>query len=688
MKYDLSSTKEREKADLLTVVAYGAHDIALEAVRNILEGKGILNFRLYEFFASPPIPKGKSPEEMKAKVHAPFLRRIAEKESEIIPDNKKIEKVINAHNLSPEQKSNLIAPRSSFLLKEYFDFGMEFRFNKRVTPQGYDLFTKWEKGEKVIEEQGLNYGLWKKEYLKEYFSKTLDLKVDGIGVKKNDKIGRLMEYFLCDYIYENSKLGKVGWVAVPVASTKVFYGYIFSIIPTDEVDVLRKVEKELGKRSKDYFLPMLVLFENHWEEKILSEEQGGWEDDDIVLKEKENQPYRVPIIFLHTKGSGEVLERKLYKLWGEKRRKDKAKGNIDEEWKEKNLLFSNFIIASPKMIKKIRDKIVQLNPQKRGKKLPTVLVIGGPGSGKDTIAKMIPLFSDNYYECERYPINLASLKPPQIAPSLLMGLDIDVGGKKLPSLSLEGMFWRIIEIKKKKKENKRKKEIPAVIILDELNSLDIDTQGVLLRFIEESELVPIGGIETDKIKADFLLIGEMNEDPERLTKESFLQQSIREGKGTSFGGVIGEILYEYFRKIRRLREDLYHRFIRGGKIILPSLEERKEDIPILFYLFCKDELKEKEKDENKKREKSLPKRLYIPFEIFDIVTNLDWPGNVRQLQTLAPIVMRYAEADFKNMDEKALTITIRKSHVYEALKEIGQEIPPKLKVFEREEGGR
>lgn len=62
MKYDLSSTKEREKADLLTVVAYGAHDIALEAVRNILEGKGILNFRLYEFFASPPIPKGKSPE--------------------------------------------------------------------------------------------------------------------------------------------------------------------------------------------------------------------------------------------------------------------------------------------------------------------------------------------------------------------------------------------------------------------------------------------------------------------------------------------------------------------------------------------------------------------------------------------------------------------------------------------------
>ncbi len=669
MIFDAQSDKKRqEKSDLLCVVAYSAHKRTLQAVRNVLEKEGILNFRLYEYFTDPPVCKNGKPE--RGVVHAPFLRRIAEIESETVPNISEVVATCNRGDISQEQKFNLLVPKSSGHLKDYFRRSVHTRFTQQAAESGHKLFRLWEKGEGIPSKPKI---CTQKE-LRDRPSKI----VTSTSIEKEDKPAILLEYLLCDHIYAYAKLKELDLVGVPIASSEVFYGYFICGIPIYEEwqkkdETLKQVRNVLEENAKQYFLPVLILFENHWEEKVLSEESAETEGNKIVLGD-----YKIPMVFLHTKSSKTPLETRLHDLWRERQ----SAWESDLDWVKRSLLFKKFLVASEKMIDIMQKQVMRLKPKKAagGEKLPTVLIIGGAGSGKDTIAKMIPLFSKTYRRKRVYPINLASLKPPEIAPSLLMGLEMGIPRKRKEnankekhlSVSLEGIFQKIVEIElEKQREEKAKEEkvISPVIILDELNSLDIDTQGSLLNLLENGELIPVGGAKAkdDKVKLGCLLIGEMNEDPERLTKESVLRGLTKEDKGGSFGGVIGEILYEHFRKIRRLREDLYYRFIRGGKIVLPPLAERKEDIPILFYLFCNHELESENEDSQK--------RLYIPFQILDAVSELNWPGNVRHLQTFAPIVMRYV-----NKDREIVKVDM--SHICRALKEMGMERPSVCKLLQ------
>lgn len=82
---------------------------------------------------------------------------------------------------------------------------------------------------------------------------------------------------------------------------------------------------------------------------------------------------------------------------------------------------------------------------------------------------------------------------------------------------------------------------------------------------------------------DFLVIGIVNELEDTLTLEEPLRKFAKEK--SIFGGVLGRALYEHFRNMRRLRDDLYYRLVRDGKFTLLDLAERREDIPILFSFF-------------------------------------------------------------------------------------------------------
>ena len=68
------------------------------------------------------------------------------------------------------------------------------------------------------------------------------------------------------------------------------------------------------------------------------------------------------------------------------------------------------------------------------------------------------------------------------------------------------------------------------------------------------------------------------------------------------------------------REDLFHR-LNVIRIQIPSLRDRKEDIPALIHLFLRRAAKEIEVE---------VKQLLPEVETY--LSNLDWPGNVRQLE--------------------------------------------------------
>lgn len=652
------------KTDLLSMIAYNAHGTLCTKIKEFLETrKQRKEFRVSEYFLCPPLTK----KETKSDILAPFLRSIAEIENPIIPNAEKIDKFLdNSSNneTSIPAPEEFLAPKSCALLMQIYKRAIRYNFNADVSKIGWGMYQKW----KLNQLKEFNW----KNHIKTKTKKELDNYYKDIflsDVNKHDKRGLLMEFLLCDCLFKFSNMEQICLITYPIASESVFYGFIICYIPLEDRESNKAIIRQMRIIVDGYFLPLSVVFENCWLETLLHD---GFDNDRYYIRYNANiednkicctspnqdkaTHYIYDVIFLSdiVKSSNNIFENKFSEIW--QSREDWWHNDNKKPLVKKSLHFSNFFLASQEMLEIIKYVMqLELKKTKTTKKLPSVLVVGGSGSGKETISKIIALFSAQYRESNCHPINLALLKPPAMAPSLLMGIDADINDARF---SVKGILQKILQPNEQ-----------TVLILDELNSLDIDAQGGLLRFLEEGEVVPLGGFSQENNKAiDVLLIGVMNEDPERLTKESFLQQFIKEGSGGSFGGVFSEIAYEYLRKIRRLRDDLYYRFIRGGKVKLPTLDERKEDISILFYTFCMNNLKEK---------RGKYERLYISFEVLDIVKNeIKWPGNVRQLQTFAPIVVRFSiertkEENKMEQTEKGNILTVTKKDICKAINETG-----------------
>jgi transcriptional regulator with PAS, ATPase and Fis domain len=128
----------------------------------------------------------------------------------------------------------------------------------------------------------------------------------------------------------------------------------------------------------------------------------------------------------------------------------------------------------------------------------------------------------------------------------------------------------------------------GVLFLDEIGDMPLSMQGKLLRAIQEREVTAVG--DTRPHKVDVRLISATNRD---------LEAAVKAGS---------------------FRSDLYYR-LAGFPIRVPSLRQRREDIPLLAALFLNSAA-----DGIRKR---------IPgfeTEVMELLTNADWPGNVRQLQ--------------------------------------------------------
>src|SRR5438309_3375155 len=131
----------------------------------------------------------------------------------------------------------------------------------------------------------------------------------------------------------------------------------------------------------------------------------------------------------------------------------------------------------------------------------------------------------------------------------------------------------------------------GTIFLDEIGELPLGTQARLLRVLEAGEFIRVGSSKVQK--TDVRVIAATNKDLLILTDKG------------------------------RFREDLYYR-LSTVPIRVPSLRDRKEDIPLLFRKFAVDFAE---------RYKTAP--VQLDEEAKNLLINYSWPGNVRELKNIA-----------------------------------------------------
>jgi transcriptional regulator with PAS, ATPase and Fis domain len=130
----------------------------------------------------------------------------------------------------------------------------------------------------------------------------------------------------------------------------------------------------------------------------------------------------------------------------------------------------------------------------------------------------------------------------------------------------------------------------GTIFLDEIGDMSADLQVKVLRVLEEGEFERVGGNET--IKTDARIIAATHRD---------LEEEVQK---------------------RNFREDLFYRLY-VIPIMLPTLKERKGDIPYLVSYFM---------EEFSQKKESVPTT--VSEETMKILANYSWPGNVRELRNL------------------------------------------------------
>jgi DNA-binding NtrC family response regulator len=200
-----------------------------------------------------------------------------------------------------------------------------------------------------------------------------------------------------------------------------------------------------------------------------------------------------------------------------------------------------------------------------------ILITGESGTGKELVAHAIH-YDSNRAEKPFVTIDCATI-PSEIMESELFGHE-------------KGSFTGAYE----KKTGLLEHAHNGTVFLDEIGELDLHLQKKLLRFIQEREILRVGG--AGKIKLNVRIIAATNKDLEHEIEN------------------------------KRFREDLFYR-LNVLPIKMPPLRERKDDIPLLSNHF----LDKLDRIEGK---------FIKGFEdnVMDIFLKYDWPGNVRELENV------------------------------------------------------
>ena len=202
----------------------------------------------------------------------------------------------------------------------------------------------------------------------------------------------------------------------------------------------------------------------------------------------------------------------------------------------------------------------------------TVLIVGESGVGKEVFSQIIHSLSARKHN-PFIAVNCGAI-PEGTIDSELFGHE-------------KGSFTGAVDSRKGYFETVS----GGTIFLDEIGELPLGTQARLLRVLETGEFIRVGSSKVQK--SDVRVVAATNRE-----------------------------LLEFTQK-GKFREDLYYR-LNTVPIRVPSLRDRKEDIPLLFRKFVVDFA-----------EKYKTKPIFLDEEARNLLTQYPWPGNVRELKNIA-----------------------------------------------------
>ena len=244
---------------------------------------------------------------------------------------------------------------------------------------------------------------------------------------------------------------------------------------------------------------------------------------------------------------------------------------VKENRQLKKKVYGQKMIGESEPMQHIRDMVSKVAPTDA-----RVLIIGPNGSGKELVARS--LYEQSARSGMPYiEVNCAAI-PSELIESELFGHE-------------KGSFTSAI----KQHKGKFEQADGGTLFLDEIGDMSLAAQAKVLRVLQEKKLSRVG---SDKdIIVDVRVIAATNKD---------LRKEIE--KGT-------------------FREDLYHR-LSVIVITVPSLDERKDDIPLLVDYFVK----------QVSTESGMPVREFSPDAI-KLLQEKSWPGNIRELSNVVERLM-------------------------------------------------
>ena len=226
----------------------------------------------------------------------------------------------------------------------------------------------------------------------------------------------------------------------------------------------------------------------------------------------------------------------------------------------------NQMVGESLAIEQVRSIIEKVAPTEA-----RVLITGANGTGKEVVAHLIHENSSRSKKV-MVEVNCAAI-PSELIESELFG-------------HTKGSFTSAI----KDRAGKFEQADGGTLFLDEIGDMSLSAQAKVLRALQESEITRVGSDKS--IKVNVRVLAATNKD---------LKKEIAEG---------------------RFREDLYHR-LNVIPIHVPSLDDRKDDIPLLINHFV----------DHICREQGIKTKSFSS-EALKALQQRTWPGNIRELRNV------------------------------------------------------